>query len=40
LGVPGNQERRASGEPQINANDPNLRSQSISIPSDMVGCIM
>jgi heterogeneous nuclear rnp K-like protein 2 len=40
LGVPMHQERRASGEPPMNLNDPNLRSQSISIPSDMVGCLM
>ena len=32
-------ERRQSEAP-INMNDPNLRTQNISIPSDMVGCIM
>ncbi|ODO05291.1 cytoplasmic protein [Cryptococcus wingfieldii CBS 7118] len=33
-------ERRQSEAPQINLNDPNLRTQNISIPSDMVGCII
>lgn len=32
-------ERRQSEAP-INMNDPNIRTQNISIPSDMVGCIM
>ncbi|WWC62533.1 uncharacterized protein I303_105129 [Kwoniella dejecticola CBS 10117] len=33
-------ERRQSENPIINLNDPNLRTQNISIPSDMVGCII
>lgn len=34
-------ERRVSGDlPPINVNDPNMRTQQISIPSDMVGCII
>ncbi|WVO12584.1 hypothetical protein L204_100189 [Cryptococcus depauperatus] len=33
-------ERRQSEPPQVNLNDPNLRTQNISIPSDMVGCII
>ena len=37
----GTGERRTSeAQPAINMNDPNLRTQNISIPSDMVGCIM
>jgi heterogeneous nuclear rnp K-like protein 2 len=32
-------ERRQSEAP-VNMNDPNMRTQNISIPSDMVGCIM
>jgi heterogeneous nuclear rnp K-like protein 2 len=32
--------RRNSDAPPALANDPNLRTQNISIPSDMVGCIM
>jgi heterogeneous nuclear rnp K-like protein 2 len=38
-GPAGGNERRQSEAP-INMNDPNLRTQNISIPSDMVGCIM
>lgn len=38
-GVPNTMERRQSEAP-INLNDPNLRTQNISIPSDMVGCII
>ncbi|WWD04853.1 hypothetical protein V865_002924 [Kwoniella europaea PYCC6329] len=33
-------DRRQSENPPINLNDPNLRTQNISIPSDMVGCII
>nr|XP_019045658.1 cytoplasmic protein [Kwoniella bestiolae CBS 10118]OCF24588.1 cytoplasmic protein [Kwoniella bestiolae CBS 10118] len=33
-------DRRQSENPIINLNDPNLRTQNISIPSDMVGCII
>ncbi|WWC88704.1 uncharacterized protein L201_003617 [Kwoniella dendrophila CBS 6074] len=33
-------ERRQSEAVSINLNDPNLRTQNISIPSDMVGCII
>lgn len=33
-------ERRPSEPPASPVNDPNLRTQNISIPSDMVGCIM
>ena len=35
----GGEPRRTSGD-AVAANDPNLRTQNISIPSDMVGCIM
>lgn len=47
--VPGGDRRRSDGgvqplpgggQPTFNENDANLRTQSISIPSDMVGCIM
>lgn len=31
---------RRQSEAPVNMNDPNLRTQNISIPSDMVGCIM
>ena len=37
-GTVGVEPRRPSGE--LAPNDPNLRTQNISIPSDMVGCIM
>ncbi|KIR29848.1 cytoplasmic protein [Cryptococcus deuterogattii 99/473] len=37
-GVPS--ERKPNEGPQVNLNDPNLRTQNISIPSDMVGCII
>lgn len=39
ISAPSGETRRASEAP-INTNDPNLRTQNISIPSDMVGCIM
>lgn len=47
--VPGGDRRRSDGgvqplpgggQPTFNENDANLRTQSISIPSDMVGCII
>lgn len=38
-GPAGGESRRASEVAPI-ANDPNMRTQNISIPSDMVGCIM
>jgi len=37
---PGPTPDRRQSEAPINMNDPNLRTQNISIPSDMVGCIM
>ncbi|GAB5588100.1 RNA binding protein [Umbelopsis nana] len=36
----GSSERRMSTSSQTLANDPNLRTQNIAIPSDMVGCII
>jgi heterogeneous nuclear rnp K-like protein 2 len=39
-GTPTAPERRTSEAPASPVNDPNLRTQNISIPSDMVGCIM
>ncbi|WRT67806.1 uncharacterized protein IL334_004780 [Kwoniella shivajii] len=39
-GVAGGERRQSEAQPQINLNDPNLRTQNISIPSDMVGCII
>jgi len=36
----GSSERRMSTSSQTMANDPNLRTQNIAIPSDMVGCII
>ncbi|WVQ83091.1 hypothetical protein IAT38_005229 [Cryptococcus sp. DSM 104549] len=39
-GPSGADARRPSEAPVINVNDPNLRTQNISIPSDMVGCII
>ena len=38
--TPSAPESRRQSEAPINMNDPNLRTQNISIPSDMVGCIM
>ncbi|WVF69154.1 hypothetical protein IAT40_003929 [Kwoniella sp. CBS 6097] len=37
---PAGGERRQSEAPPLNMNDPNMRTQNISIPSDMVGCII
>ena len=39
-GGAGEPRRPSESQPPINVNDPNLRTQNISIPSDMVGCIM
>lgn len=36
----GSSERRMSSSSQTLVNDPNLRTQNIAIPSDMVGCII
>jgi len=36
----GSSERRMSTSSQTMANDPNMRTQNIAIPSDMVGCII
>src|SRR6201999_3416446 len=36
----GSSERRMSTSSQTLVNDPNLRTQNIAIPSDMVGCII
>ncbi|WWD18489.1 hypothetical protein CI109_102941 [Kwoniella shandongensis] len=39
-GPAGGERRQSEVAPVINANDPNMRTQNISIPSDMVGCII
>ncbi|WVR06369.1 hypothetical protein IAU60_003400 [Kwoniella sp. DSM 27419] len=39
-GPAGGERRQSEISPLLNMNDPNMRTQNISIPSDMVGCII